>query len=154
MTSAHWRLASANLCPLVMWNRRVCAVGTSTSVLPLSRNFPCFSKNLRNFEREFFKEVQKFKKFQGNLKNEKEIIQKFREFKEIWVKCKETNQIQGKSLFLRLARVFHFIWARGGGGVTRRQNVRATHGTHPRPNTSEIDPKWSIKAHQICASHL
>ena len=25
MTSAHWRLPSANLCPLVMWNRRVCA---------------------------------------------------------------------------------------------------------------------------------
>ena len=24
MTSAHWRLPSANLCPLVMWNRRVC----------------------------------------------------------------------------------------------------------------------------------
>ena len=24
MTSAHWRLASVNLCPLVMWNRRVC----------------------------------------------------------------------------------------------------------------------------------
>ena len=41
----------------------------------------CFWPNLRNFERlkEFFKEFQKFKEFQGNLRKEKEIIQKFRE---------------------------------------------------------------------------
>ena len=37
------------------------------------------------------KEFQKFKEFQGNLRKEKEIIQKFREFKEIWVKCKENE---------------------------------------------------------------
>ena len=36
-----------------------------------------------------FNEFQKFKEFQGNLKKEKEIIQKFMEFKEIWVKYKE-----------------------------------------------------------------
>ena len=36
-----------------------------------------------------FKEFQQFKEFQGNLREEKEIVQKFREFKEIWVKCKE-----------------------------------------------------------------
>ena len=50
------------------------------SVLPLSRKIPFFGWNLRNFER--LKEFFKFKEFQGNLRKEKDIIQKFREFKE------------------------------------------------------------------------
>ena len=47
------------------------------------------SKEFWMKKKVFFKEFQKFKDFQGNLRKEKEIIQKFREFKEIWVKCKE-----------------------------------------------------------------
>ena len=41
------------------------------------KEISCFHWNLRNFERlkEFFKEFQKFKKFQVNLRKEKEIIQ-------------------------------------------------------------------------------
>ena len=36
----------------------------------------------------------------------------------------------------------------GGGGVTRSLADKCA--THPRPNTSEMDPKWRITAHQIC----
>ena len=41
------------------------------------KEISCFQWNLRNFERlkEFFKEFQKFRKFQVNLRKKKEIIQ-------------------------------------------------------------------------------
>ena len=70
---------SMSQCTL-LWHGVRCSASTF-------KEFSLFLPNLRNFEclKEFFKE------FQGNLRKEKEIIQKFREFKEIWVKCKENE---------------------------------------------------------------
>ena len=44
MTSAHWRLASANLCPLVMWNRRVCGPILEPETQALRIGLPTLTK--------------------------------------------------------------------------------------------------------------
>ena len=54
-------------------------------------------------------EFQKFKEFQGNLRKEKEIIQNFREFKEIWIKYKAIESNSKKiTIPDELARIFNF----------------------------------------------